>query len=240
MLTDYYKGEAQFNGNCQMGTENFIQGEVSSPDGVKFKPGTNMQVMDTISHANYSKFGQLQEEDICIPLNSAFWNKNEFNNKMLYSSQTENCPFTLGPTSCIENVNENCIDNICESSKSHIVQVHIYPVSSVANPHWFIKYVKSCNTEEFDHRKINYGNMNEEVQLYKISNIKLKHHKITRIHINVLTTHSTMYSSVIFLLAKVIQFYHYKCIFMQNQESCTSLHISVINQVLDNVLAFVN
>ena len=27
---------------------------------------------------------------------------------------------------------------------------------------------------------------------------------------------------------------------MQNQESFTSLHISVINQVLDNVFAFVN
>ena len=57
MLTDYYKGEAQFNGNCQMGTENFIQSEVSSPDGTKFKPETNKQVMDTISNANYSKFG---------------------------------------------------------------------------------------------------------------------------------------------------------------------------------------
>ena len=32
LLTDYYKGEAQFKGNCQMGTENFIQSEVSSPD----------------------------------------------------------------------------------------------------------------------------------------------------------------------------------------------------------------
>ena len=126
MLTDYYKGEAQFKGNCQMGTENFIQSEVSSPDGAKFKPETNIQVIDTISNANYSKFGQLQAEDIWIPLNSAFWNKDEFNNKMLCSSQTENCPFTLAPTICIEDVNENCIDDICESSRSHIVQVHNY------------------------------------------------------------------------------------------------------------------
>ena len=81
-----------------MGTENFTQSEVSSSDGAKFKPETNVQVMDTISNANYSKFGQLQAEDICIPLNSAFWNKDEFYNKMLHSSQTENCPFTLGPT----------------------------------------------------------------------------------------------------------------------------------------------
>ena len=81
-----------------MGTENFIQSEVSSSDGAKFKPETNVQVMDTISNANYSKFGQLQAEDICTPLNSAFWNKDEFYNKMLHSSQTENCPFTLGPT----------------------------------------------------------------------------------------------------------------------------------------------
>ena len=103
-----------------MGTENFIQSEVSSSDGVKFKPETNVQVMDTISDANYSKFGQLQPEDICTPLNSAFWNKDEFNNKMLHSSQTENCPFTLGPTICIENVNKICIDDICESSRSHI------------------------------------------------------------------------------------------------------------------------
>ena len=96
---------------------------VISPDGVKFKPETNIQVMDTISKANYSKFGQLQADDICIPLNSAFWNKDEFHNKMLQSSQTENCPFTLGPTICIETMNEKCIDDICESSKSHIVQV---------------------------------------------------------------------------------------------------------------------
>ena len=72
MLTDYYKGEAQFKGNCQMSTGNFIQSEVSSPDGAKFKPGTNVQVMDTISDANYRKFGQLQANDICFPLNSAF------------------------------------------------------------------------------------------------------------------------------------------------------------------------
>ena len=86
LLTDYYKGEAQLKGNCQIGTENFIQSEVSSPDGVKFKPETNIQVMDTISDANYSKFGQLQANDNCFPLNSAFWNKDEFNNKMLHSS----------------------------------------------------------------------------------------------------------------------------------------------------------
>ena len=49
-----------------------------------------------------------------------------------------------------------------------------------------------------------------------------------------------MHSDVTYLLAKVIQFYHYKYIFMQNQESCTSLHISVMDQVLDNVFAFVN
>ena len=150
-----------------MGTENFIQSEVSSPDGVKFKPETYMQVMDTISNANYSKFGQLQAVDICILLNSAFWNKDELNKKMLHSSQTENCPFIPGPTTYIENVNEKCIDDICESSRSHIVQVHNYLVSSVANPHWFIKYVKLCNAE-FDHRTINYGNMYGEVQLHSI------------------------------------------------------------------------
>ena len=132
LLTDYYKGEAQFKGNCQMGTENFIKIEVSSPDGAKFKPENNVRVMDTIS--DVTKAGQLITKDICNPLNSAFWNKDEFNNKMLHSSQTENCPFTLGPTICIKNVNENCID-ICASSRSHIVQVHNYLVSSVANPH---------------------------------------------------------------------------------------------------------
>ena len=64
LLTDYYKGEAQFKGNCQIGTENFIQSEVSSSDGAKFKLETNVQVMDTISDATYSKFGQLQADDI--------------------------------------------------------------------------------------------------------------------------------------------------------------------------------
>ena len=77
-----------------MGTENSIQSEVSSPDGAKFKPETNIQVMDTISNANYSNFGQLQANDICIPLNSAFWSKDEFSYQMLHSSQTKNCPFT--------------------------------------------------------------------------------------------------------------------------------------------------
>ena len=124
--------------------------------------------MDTISDANYSKFGQLQAEDFCFPLNSVFWNKDEFNYKMLHSSQTANWLFTLGPTIYIETMNENCIDDICESSRPHIVQVHNYLVSSVANPHWFIKYVKSCNTEEFDHRKVNYGNMYRVLQLYSI------------------------------------------------------------------------
>ena len=110
MLTDYYKREAQFKGNCQIGTENFIQSEVGSPDGAKFKPETNIQVMDTIS--DVTKAVQLITKDICIPLNSAFWNTDEFNNKMLHSSQTETCPFTLGYPLCIENVNENCIDDI--------------------------------------------------------------------------------------------------------------------------------
>ena len=72
MLTDYYKGEVEFKGNCQMGTENFIQSKVSSPDGAKFKPKTDVQVMNTKFDANYSKLGQLQADDICIPLNSAF------------------------------------------------------------------------------------------------------------------------------------------------------------------------
>ena len=85
---------------------------------------------------------------------------------MLHSSQTKNCPFTLGPTICIGNVNENCINDIFESSTSYIVQVPNYLVSSIANPNWFVKYVKSCNAEEFDHRKINYGNMYGEVQLH--------------------------------------------------------------------------
>ena len=78
-----------------MATENIIQSEVSSPDGAKFKPETNIQVMDTIS--DVTKAGQLITKDICNPLNSAFWNKDQFNNKMLHSSQTENCSFTLGP-----------------------------------------------------------------------------------------------------------------------------------------------
>ena len=64
-----------------MGTENFIQSEVSSPDGAKSKPEINVQVMDTIS--DVTKAGQLITKDICIPLNSAFWNKDEFNNEML-------------------------------------------------------------------------------------------------------------------------------------------------------------
>ena len=165
MLTDCYKGETQFKGNYQVDIENFIQSEVSSPDGTKFKPETYIQVMDTISGANYSKFGQLQAEDICF--HSIV---HEFNNKMLHSSQTENCPFTLRLTICIETVNENCIDDICESSRSHIVQVHNYPVSSVVNPHWFVKYVKSCNAEEIDHRKINSGDMYGELQKYSIKN----------------------------------------------------------------------
>ena len=118
-----------------MGTENFIQSEISSSDGAKFKPETNIQVMNTISDATCSKFGQLQADDICIPLNSAFWHKDDFNNKMQHSSQTENCPITLGYPLCIENVNEKYIDDICESSRCHIVQVQNYLVSSVANPH---------------------------------------------------------------------------------------------------------
>ena len=69
-----------------MGTGNFIQSEVSSPDWAKFKPETNIHVMDTIS--DVTKAGQLIKKDICIPLNSAFWNKDEFNNKMLHNSQT--------------------------------------------------------------------------------------------------------------------------------------------------------
>ena len=142
-------------------------GEVSSLDRAKFKPETNIQVMDFISDGNYSKFGQFQAKDICIPLNSAFWNKDEFNNKMQHSSQTENCPFTLGPTICIENVNERSVDDIC--SRSNIVQVQNYLVSAVANPHWFVKYVKSCNAEEFDQRKFNYGNVSGKVQLHSIA-----------------------------------------------------------------------
>ena len=82
-----------------MGTENFIQSEVSSPEGAKFKPETNIQVMDTIS--DVTKAGQLITKDICIPLNSAFWNTDDFNDKMLQSSQNEKCPFTLGYPLCI-------------------------------------------------------------------------------------------------------------------------------------------
>ena len=150
-----------------MGTENFIQSEASSPDEAKFMPETSIQVMDTIS--DVTKAGKLITKDICIPLNSAFWNNDEFNDKMLHSSQTENCPFTLGPIICIETVNNKCIDDICESSRSHIVQVHNFLVSSVANPHWFVKYLKSCNAD-LDHRKINYGNMYGKVQLDSIVN----------------------------------------------------------------------
>ena len=149
-----------------MGTENFIQSEVSSHDGAKFKPETNIQVMDTTS--DVTKAGQLITKDMCIPLNSAFWNEDEFNNKMQHSSQTGNCPINPGYPLCVENVYEEYIDDICESSRSHIIQVQNYLVSSVANPHWFVKYVKSCNAEEFDHRKINYGNMYREVQLHSI------------------------------------------------------------------------
>ena len=108
---------------------------------------------------------------------------------MLHSSQTENCPFTLEPMICIGNVNENCIDDICENSRSHIVQLHNYLVSSVANPHWFAKYVKSCNAEEFDHRKINYGNMYRDVQLYaivtKCQSKKSQYHKNTHKCVNI-------------------------------------------------------
>ena len=68
-----------------MGTENFIQSEVSSSIGAKFNPEINVQVMDTISNANYIKFGQLQAEDICTSLNSAFWNKDEFRLKTVLS-----------------------------------------------------------------------------------------------------------------------------------------------------------
>ena len=171
-----------------MGTENFIQNEVSSSDGENLKPKTNMQVMDTVSNADYSKFGQLQADDICIPLNSAFLNKDEFNNKMLHSSQTKNCPFTLEPTIYIDTVNEKYIVDVCESSRSQFVQVHNYLVSSIINPHWFVKYVKSCNAEEFDHRKINHGNVYTEVQLYSIvSNYQSKtsqNHKNTHKCVN--------------------------------------------------------
>ena len=77
LLTDYYNGEMQFKGNCQMDTENFIQSEVSSPNGAKFKPETKEQVMETIF--DVTKAGQLITKNIHIPLDSAFWNKDEFN-----------------------------------------------------------------------------------------------------------------------------------------------------------------
>ena len=63
-----------------------------------------------------------------------------------------------------------------------IVQVHKCLVSSVANPHWFVKYVKSCNAEEFDHRKINYGNMYGKVQLYDV--VTKYHSKTSQNHKN--------------------------------------------------------
>ena len=107
--------------------------------GAKFKPETNVQVMDAIPDANYSKFGQLRAEDICISLNSAFWNKDESSDKMLHSSQAENCPFTLGPNICIETMYDNCINDICENSRSDIIQVHNYLLSSIANPHRFFQ-----------------------------------------------------------------------------------------------------
>ena len=109
-----------------MGTENFIQSQVSSPDGVKFKPETYAQVMDTISNADYSKFGQLQADDICIPLNKAFGTKMSLIIKCYTAVRLKTVLSSLGPTICIENVNKNCIDDICESSRSHIVQVHNY------------------------------------------------------------------------------------------------------------------
>ena len=80
-----------------MGTETFIQSEVNSSDGAKFKPETNVQVMDTISNANYSKFAQLQAEDICTPLNSAFWNKDEFNDKCYTADRLKTVLSPLGP-----------------------------------------------------------------------------------------------------------------------------------------------
>ena len=109
---------------------------------------------------------------------------------MLHRSQTENCPFTLLPTICIETVNKKYIDDICESSRSHIVQVHNYLVSSVANSHWFVKYIKSSNANEFDHRKINNGDMYGEVQLYSIvteyQNKTSQNHKNTHKCVNYL------------------------------------------------------
>ena len=50
-------GEAQFEEKCQMGTQNIIKSEVSSPDEANFKPETSIQVMNTIS--DVTKAGQL-------------------------------------------------------------------------------------------------------------------------------------------------------------------------------------
>ena len=83
--------------------------------------------------------------------------------------------------------------------------------------------------------------MYEKVQLYSI--VTKYQSKTSQNHKNMhKCVNYSLYndSGVIYLLAKVIQFYHYKCLFMQNQQSCTSLHISVMNQVLDNVFAFVH
>ena len=80
--------------------------------------------------------------------------------------------------------------------------------------------------------------MYREVQLYSI--VTKYQNGTSQNHKNTYNSHSTMDSGVTYLLAKVIQFYHYKCIFLQSQESYTSLHISVMNQILDNVFAFVN
>ena len=78
-----------------MGTENFIQSEVSSPDGAKFKPKTSIQVIDTIS--DVTKAGQLITKDTCIPLNGAFWNKDEFNNKSYTAVRLKTVLSPLGP-----------------------------------------------------------------------------------------------------------------------------------------------
>ena len=74
-----------------------------------------------------------------------------------------------------------------------------------------------------------------KVQLFSIVNKYQS--KTSQNHTN---THKHVNFSLYNAHAKVIQFYHYKCIIMQNQESCISLHISVMNQVLDNVFAYVN
>ena len=78
-----------------MGTENFIQSKVSSPDGAKFKPETCIQVMDTIS--DVTKAGQLITKDICIPSNGAFWNKDEFNDKFYTTVRLKTVLSPLGP-----------------------------------------------------------------------------------------------------------------------------------------------